>query len=65
MYFKSTGEANSEETIRCAHQRAKELGIKEIVVASSSGNTAKMAHRLCKGMKVVCVSKSRSNSQFL
>ena len=56
MYFENPGEANSEETIKCAYQRAKELGIKEIVVASSSGKTAKLAHRLCKGMKVVCVS---------
>jgi len=56
MYFERTGEANSEETIRCAYQRAKQLGIKEIVVASSSGKTAKMALSICKGMKVVCVS---------
>ena len=56
MYFKSTGEANSEGTIKCAYQRAKELVIKEIVVASSSGKTAKLAHRICKGMKIVCVS---------
>jgi hypothetical protein len=56
MYFKRSGKTNTEETIKCAYKRAKELGIKEIVVASSSGATAKTTQRLCKGMKVICVS---------
>ncbi len=56
MYFKKSGKINTEATLKRAYERAKELGIKEIVVASSSGRTAKMAQSICKGMKVICVS---------
>ena len=56
MYFKKSGKSNTEDTIKWAYRRAEELGIKEIVVASSSGATAKMAQSICKGMKIICVS---------
>jgi len=40
MYFEETGPRNTEETIRLAKERAAELGIRDIVVASTHGGTA-------------------------
>lgn len=55
-YFKNPGKENTEATLRLALQRAKELKIKDIVVASSYGNTAKiLAQMSITGLNVVCV----------
>lgn len=43
VYFEKPGEQNTEETLRLAFERAKELGIRYIVLASSYGETAKKA----------------------
>jgi hypothetical protein len=56
MYFERTGESNTEQTIKLAFKRAKELGIEEMVISSSSGKSAKLAMGICKGVKLVCVS---------
>lgn len=39
-YFEKTGSSNTEETIKLAYERALELGISNIVVATSHGSTA-------------------------
>jgi len=39
-YFERSGARNTDETLRLAHERALELGIRDIVVASSHGGTA-------------------------
>jgi hypothetical protein len=39
-YFEKPGEANTPDAARFAIERAKELGIKTIIVASTSGKTA-------------------------
>ncbi|MEM2239798.1 MAG: pyruvate kinase alpha/beta domain-containing protein [Candidatus Bathyarchaeia archaeon] len=39
-YFERAGPGNTEETIRLAYERALELGIRDIVVASTHGSTA-------------------------
>lgn len=39
VYFEKTGSANTEETIKAAYERAAELGIKDIVIASIHGKT--------------------------
>ncbi|MEM2110561.1 MAG: pyruvate kinase alpha/beta domain-containing protein [Candidatus Bathyarchaeia archaeon] len=39
-YFENTGPGNTEETIKLARERALELGIRDIVVASTHGKTA-------------------------
>ena len=56
VYFDEIGEANTDEALRIAKKRAKELGIKTIVVASTRGVTATKAVEVFKGMKVVVVS---------
>ncbi|MFB0503242.1 MAG: pyruvate kinase alpha/beta domain-containing protein [Candidatus Bathyarchaeia archaeon] len=39
-YFERPGPRNTEETIKLSRERARELGIKDVVVASSHGGTA-------------------------
>jgi hypothetical protein len=48
-YFDKPGEANTSDAIRFAILRAKELSIKKIVVASTSGSTAKKCYEALKG----------------
>ena len=55
-YFEKAGLENTEETLRIARQRAEELGIQTIVVASSRGNTAVQAVEVFRGLRVVVVS---------
>ena len=41
-YFEKAGKENTEDTLKLAVKTAKELGIKNIVLATTDGNTAKM-----------------------
>ena len=43
VYFERPGQENTGEVLRIAGQRAKELGIKKVVVASTRGETAAQA----------------------
>jgi len=52
-YWKNTGKKNTEDTVKAALEKAEELGIKHIVVASNSGETAELFSG--KGLNVVCV----------
>lgn len=54
-YFSGVGEANTEETLRAAKTRADELGIRDIVVASTRGPTGLKAVEHFKGYNVVVV----------
>lgn len=58
-YFEAVGEANTEETFKAAKKRAKELGIKDIVVASTRGGTGVRAVEVFKGYNVVVVTHSQ------
>ncbi len=53
MLWEKKGTHNTEATAEAAMQRAEQLGIKNIVVASNSGSTAALF--LEKGFKVICV----------
>ncbi len=56
VYFeKPGGVENTEMTLALAKERAKELGIKTIVVASTVGDTAVKAVNAFKGYKVIAV----------
>jgi len=59
-YFEKSGEANTAKTLEAAYRRARELGISQIVVASTYGETARQALELFKnsGIKVVVVTIS-------
>ena len=55
-YFdKPGGEENTDKTLALAKARAKELGTKTIVVASTVGGTAVKAINVFKGLKVIVV----------
>lgn len=52
LYFEKSGIANTDATLRLARERAETLGIRQIVVASSHGYTAKRAHAIFAGLDV-------------
>ncbi|MDD3269034.1 MAG: pyruvate kinase alpha/beta domain-containing protein [Syntrophomonadaceae bacterium] len=53
MYWESPGEENTDKTLEMAVKRARELDIKNLVVASCSGNTARKL--LNSGLQIICV----------
>jgi hypothetical protein len=56
MLFKEKGQQNTEATIDLAIKKCRELGINNIITASSTGHTAKLLrNKAPKEMKVVCV----------
>ena len=50
LYFDKPGKGNTDATLQIARQRAKELGVKQIVVASTHGYTAKRAREVFEGL---------------
>jgi hypothetical protein len=54
-YFENLENNNTDETFRFAKQRAVELGIKDIVVASTRGDTGVKAAEYFKGFNVIVV----------
>jgi len=68
-YFKTTGPANTTRTLILARKRARALGIKTILVASTSGATGVLAAKAFKGKNLVVVShstgfKEKDHQQF-
>ena len=55
LYFNVLGELNTDETLMAAKERAKQLGINDVVVASTGGATGLKAVVLFKGYNVVVV----------
>ena len=55
LYFPSTGPAHTGAAVEAACRRAKELGIREIVVATGSGQTALKTAEHFRGGKVIAV----------
>jgi len=58
VYFENPGSENTEEVLRIAKQRAEELGIKTILVASTRGDTAIRATEVFNKSRVIVVSHS-------
>ncbi len=58
VYFDRPGPENLEETLRIARERAEQLGIKTIIVATTVGTTAVRAIEVFRDMKVVAVTHS-------
>ncbi|RLI32931.1 hypothetical protein DRO56_02695 [Candidatus Bathyarchaeota archaeon] len=57
-YFDEPGPENSDEVFRVAKERAEELGIRDIVVASTRGASGVRAVEVFKGYNVVVVTHS-------
>lgn len=55
IYFEKPGQENTELVFEIARKRANELGIKTIIVASTTGETAVKAVKALKGFKVIIV----------
>lgn len=57
VYFEEPGKANTETTLKLALERARARGIKKVVLASTFGDTAKLAAKLWKneGIKLIIV----------
>jgi hypothetical protein len=56
VYFAEPGSKNTDQVLRLAKRRAKELSIKTILVASTTGDTALKAMEVFKGSRIVVVS---------
>ena len=55
MYFDKPGKDNTDQTLQQAAERADELGLDEVVVATSTGSTAYKAMEMFKGMRLTAV----------
>lgn len=58
VYFDKPGADNTEEVLRIARKRVRELGIKTAIVATTVGDTAVLATQVLKGIKVIAVTHS-------
>ena len=58
VYFNRPGKDNTELTLTLAKERAIELGIDTVVVASTSGETALRASEMFQGFKLVVITHS-------
>ena len=56
VYFDNPGSENTEETLKLAKKRAEELGIKNIIIATTSGETGAQASKLFKKYNLIVVS---------
>ncbi|MFP4668205.1 MAG: pyruvate kinase alpha/beta domain-containing protein [Desulfosalsimonas sp.] len=54
-HFDEPGKVNTQQTLELACDRGRELGIEEVVVASSTGDTAYRAIEVFKGFKITAV----------
>jgi hypothetical protein len=58
VYHRQPGKENTQKTLEIAAQRAKELGINTVLVASTAGETGLLAARIIQAAKVVVVTHS-------
>jgi hypothetical protein len=58
VYFEEPGKINTERTLHIALERARDLGIEQIVIASTGGNTALTAMEVFKDYNPVIVTHS-------
>ncbi len=62
LVFEEAGEGNTDSLLEAVGRRAKELGIKQAVVASSHGGTARKAHATLSPLKVRIIAVSICHS---
>jgi hypothetical protein len=55
MYFEKVGKDNTLQTLELAFERGRQLGLDEVVLASTKGVTAMQAYEIFKGFKIVIV----------
>ena len=55
MHFEQAGRENTEQTLKLAYERGKELGLNEVVLATSTGDTAYRAIDIFSGFSIIAV----------
>lgn len=55
MYFEKSGQENTDQTLAAAFDRGKTLGLNEMIIASTTGETAFKAIEVFKGFTVTIV----------
>jgi len=63
VYFEKRGPENTDETLRLARDRAEALGIRDVVVASTTGKTGVKASTIFSGNRLIVVSNVMGFSQ--
>lgn len=63
VYFDKPGAANLKKTLELAKARAEELGIRDILVATTTGSSGMAAAELFRGYNLVAVTHSTGFSQ--
>ena len=58
IYFPKTGPANTARTLELARARAGALGIRKVLVASTTGTTGAQATQVLQGLEVIVVTHS-------
>lgn len=58
LYFETPGKANTDATLRAVRERAQALGIRQVVVASTHGYTARRAQAILAGTGVEIIAVS-------
>ncbi len=56
MHFNEPGKTNTDQTLKLAYSRGKELGLDEVVVATTTGKTAYRALEIFNDFKITAVS---------
>ncbi len=55
MYFDNPGKVNTAQTVKLAYERGRELGLNEVVLASTKGDTAYTALEIFKDFAITVV----------
>ncbi len=63
VYFEKASQENTGVVLHIAKQRAEELGIKTVLVASTRGDAAVQAIKILKGLRVIAVSHATGFSE--
>ena len=56
MYFDMHGKSNTDQTLKLAFERGTDLGLNEVVIASTTGETALKASEIFKDFRITAVS---------
>jgi len=64
VYFEKAGKENTKNLLKLVKQYAKSVGVRDVVVASTSGETGAAASRLFKGYSVVVVTHHTGFSEI-
>lgn len=62
-YFDRPGKDNTERTLQVARERAEQLGLRQVVIATTGGETGKRATEVFQGYHLVVVTHSTGSSE--